>query len=95
LGVEGASFGSIYEDINDTVLGGKPTILDVETLAKSGPAWAAEWQPPRERLSGLPEFCERHRLELLGLGNGHQSQKLVGADHSEKVALEFAGKSSS
>jgi hypothetical protein len=77
LGVEAARLGSVYEDPEDTVFGGRPTPLDLSRLARYGPGdefLAGHAEPKR---SGLPVVCENHRLHLLpldreGTGEGNR-----------------------
>lgn len=66
LGAPAARFGSVYEDLEDTVFGGRPTPLDIERLARAGPSWAANRSLIGPRRSGPSSICERHRLEMLG-----------------------------
>jgi hypothetical protein len=65
LGVQAARLGSLYEDINDTVLGGTPTVLDLASLARVGPSWANAAVALGTGRSRRSSPCERHRAELL------------------------------
>lgn len=66
VGVPGAELGSVYDEFEDTALGGRPYPLDLTRLAMSGPCLR---EPASgERLSGLPWICERHRMAVLGAG---------------------------
>lgn len=64
IGVPGAELGSVREPVSATVLGGcRPYGFDLQQFLVAGPA--LEESAPRERISGLPWFCEQHRLALL------------------------------
>ncbi|KYG04951.1 hypothetical protein BE21_43825 [Sorangium cellulosum] len=66
LGARAARLGSVHEDIEETVLGGRPTVLDLTTLARVGPSGASGAALlGAGRSSRRAPPCERHRAEML------------------------------
>lgn len=63
VGVPGARLGAIDDAIEDTVFGGAPYALDIDALARRGPALTGK--APEKRFTGLPWACERHRRQWL------------------------------
>ena len=63
VGIKSGSLGSIYDDIDNTVLGGKETILNIEKLSIHGPNLTTANKA--ERQTGLPWICEQHRQEII------------------------------
>lgn len=59
LGLEAGCLGHIDDALEDTVLGGLPSPLDLAGLATTGPVLAEHDRPGRDL--GLPVACERHR----------------------------------
>lgn len=60
VGCADARLGHIREPVERTVLGGRPTALDLEALARRGPVLPAAPRPARST-TGLPVVCEEHR----------------------------------
>lgn len=63
LGLEAGRLGHIDDPLEDTVLGGRASPLDLATLAAQGPALAQGDRPVRAL--GLPAACEHHRSAIL------------------------------
>lgn len=63
MGCAAGRLGNIREPIADSVLGGRPAVLDLVTLARSGPPirFRADL---RGSATGLPQICEQHRAAL-------------------------------
>jgi hypothetical protein len=59
LGLEAGCLGHIDDALEDTVLGGRPSPLDLVELAAMGPVLTEHDRPGRDL--GLPATCERHR----------------------------------
>ncbi|MEZ4298032.1 MAG: hypothetical protein R3B70_23950 [Polyangiaceae bacterium] len=57
-GIASGRLGSVHEPPGNTVLGGRPTVLDLGRLARVGPAVSPS-------TTGLSP-CDRHRLEISG-----------------------------
>ena len=68
LRIGAASLGTVFDDLRETVLGGRESMLDLRQLAELGPE--LEQIASAQRQSGLPWICEMHRLRLLGALSG-------------------------
>ncbi|HEV7372560.1 hypothetical protein [Arenibaculum sp.] len=62
LGLEAGCLGHIDDALEDTVLGGLPSPLDLAELAVAGPVLTGDDLPARHL--GLPTACERHRSAI-------------------------------
>ncbi|GGM18382.1 hypothetical protein [Deinococcus aerophilus] len=62
LGVPAARLGFVQDSIENTVFGGRPSLLPLDRLARQGPG---PFPTLHLRQSGLPVICEQHRFALL------------------------------
>lgn len=64
FGLEEYSIGSIYSPLEETLFETGNSKLDFQQLLKNGPSINTNLLNNRKRITGLPQMCELHRINL-------------------------------